>query len=329
MKYRGKLLAGALAVGALTMMATGVSAQRVLKLGHVGEVDSHFDQFAKEFSKRVKAKSGGKISVDVFPSSQLGNDKDMLQKMKLGQIDFFIPSSIMSSVAPEFGVFDMPYIIKDRAHAKRVLDSLGPKVFGPAAEAKGVKILGFWENGFRHITNNVRPIVKPADLKGVKLRTPRGEWRVKMFKAYGANPSPMAFSEVFTALKTGVMDGQENPFINVWSAKFYEVQKYLSLTGHVYIPGYLVTSPATFKKWPAEVQKVLQEAAREMEDEARRIGQGFDDNLLGQLKEKGMIVNEADKEAFVAASKAIYEEFAAKVKGGGDLIKQIAALRAG
>ena len=98
---------------------------------------------------------------------------------------------------------------------------MGDTVFRPAAEAKGVKIVAFWENGFRQITNNVRPIVKPEDLKGVKLRTPRGEWRLKMFQAYCANPSPMAFSEVFTALKTGVMDGQENPLINVWSAKFY------------------------------------------------------------------------------------------------------------
>jgi tripartite ATP-independent transporter DctP family solute receptor len=253
----------------------------------------------------------------------------MLQKMKLGQIDFFIPSSIMSSVADVYGVWDMPYIITDRAHAKRVLDKLGPTVFAPAAEAKGVKVVGFWENGVRHITNNVRPIVKPADLKGVKLRTPRGEWRLKMFKAYGANPTPMSFSEVFTALKTGVMDGQENPLINVWSAKFYEVQKYLSLTGHVYIPAYLVTSPNTFKKWPADVQKVVAEAAKEMEDVARANGQEFDDSLLAKIKAKGVAVNEADKDAFVAASKAIYEQFGAKVKGGSELIKQILDLRKG
>ena len=324
MRILGLIAAGAmLAAGAHSASAQDVT----LKLGHVGEVDSHFDAFSKEFAKRVDAKSGGKVKVEVYPSSQLGNDKDMLQKMKLGQIDFFLPSSIMSSVTPEFGVFDMPYIIKDRAHAKRVLDKMGPEIFGPKAEAKGVKIVGFWENGFRHVTNNVRPIVKPEDLSGVKLRTPRGVWRLKMFTSYGANPSPMAFSEVFTALKTGVMDGQENPLINVWSAKFYEVQKYLSMTGHVYIPAYLVTSPKTFDKWPADVQKVISDAAKEMEDEARRIGQGYDDDLLGKLKEKGMAVNEADKEAFVAASKAIYEEFGNTVEGGADLVKQINDLR--
>ncbi|MEQ8815431.1 MAG: TRAP transporter substrate-binding protein [Thalassobaculum sp.] len=319
------LCATALAVSMAVTAAA--NAQTVLRFGHVGEVGSHFDVAGNEFAKRVKEKSGGKIEVQVFPSSQLGNDKDMLQKMKLGQIDFFLPSSIMSSVTPEFGVFDMPYIIKDRDHAARVMAKMGDTVFRPAAEAKGVMILGFWENGFRQVTNNVRPIVKPEDLKGVKLRTPRGEWRVKMFQSYGANPSPMAFSEVFTALKTGVMDGQENPLINVWSAKFYEVQKYLSMTGHVYIPAYIVTSPNTFKKWPADVQKIISETAVEMEPFAREAGKNFDDDLLGKLKEKGMAINEADKEAFVNASKGIYEEFGTSVEGGKALIDQISALR--
>ena len=319
------ILAGAAV--ALAFAAAPASAQTKLKLGHVGAVGSHFDKAAQQFAEKVKAKSAGKVIVEHFPASQLGSDKDMLQKMKLGQIDFFIPSSIMSSVTPEFGVWDMPYIIKDRAHAKKALDTLGPKLFGPKAEAKGVKVVGYWENGVRHITNNVRPIVKPDDLKGIKLRTPRGEWRLKMFQSYGANPTPMAFSEVFTALKTGVMDGQENPFINVWSAKFYEVQKYLSLTGHVYIPAYLVTSPATFAKWPADVQKVISEAAKEMEDQARKNGQEFDDGLLSQIKAKGMAVNEADKDAFVKASAKIYDEFGAKVAGGKELIEQILALR--
>ena len=139
----------------------------------------------------------------------------------------------------------------------------------------------------------------------------------------------MAFTEVFTALKTGVMDGQENPLINVWSAKFFQVQNFLSLTGHVYIPAYLVTSPKTFAGWPKDVQNVIQETAKEMEDVARANGQGFDDDLLSKLKAKGMAVNEADKEAFVAASKDIYKQFGEKVKGGEDLIKQIQAMREG
>ncbi len=328
MHTRRSVLATAIVAGSAAMFAFGAQAQTTLKLGHVSDVDGHYDRAAKEFAKRVKEKTGGKVDVQVFPASQLGNDKDMLQKLKLGQIDFFIPSSIMSSVAPEFGVFEMPYIIADRGHITRVWAKHGD-IFKKAAEAKGVQILGFWENGFRHVTNNVRPIVKPDDLKGVKLRTPRGEWRVKMFQSYGANPSPMAFSEVFTALKTGVMDGQENPLINAWITKFYEVQKYISLTGHVYTPAYLVASPSKFSKLPEDVQKVLAETAKEVEPISRQISADFDGSLLDKLKAAGIAVNEADKDAFVAASKKIYEEYGQKVPGGADLIAKIEALRKG
>jgi tripartite ATP-independent transporter DctP family solute receptor len=313
----------------LALTALPVSAQTVIKLGHVGDVDGHYDRPAKELAKRLKEKSSGKIDLQIFPASQLGSDKDLLQKMKLGQVDMFIPSTIMSSVADEFGVFEMPYIIVDRPHIERVWAKLGDSVFRPAAEAKGVKILAFWENGFRHTTNNVRPIVTPDDLKGIKLRVPGGEWRVKMFQSYGANPSPMAFGEVFTALKTGVMDGQENPLINAWITKFYEVQKFLSMTGHVYAPSYIVTSPATFAKWPADVQKLVTETARELETVSRKISADYDAELLDKLRPTGIKINEANKDAFIAGSKKIYEEYGTKVKGGADLIKQIQDLRKG
>ena len=136
-----------------------------------------------------------------FGSSQLGKDNELLQKLKLGQVDFALPSSVMSSVADEFGVFEMPYIITSRDHMRRVRDELGESVLDAAARERGYRILGFFENGFRHITNNTRPIECRPISKGVKLRTPNGEWRVKMFQQYGANPTPMAFSDVFTALQ--------------------------------------------------------------------------------------------------------------------------------
>lgn len=315
------------AIAALAFSMTSASAQMVLKLGHVGDAGGHYDRPAREFARLVKERTGGKVDVQVFPASQLGNDRDMLQKMKLNQIDMFIPSTIMSSVAPEFGVFEMPYIITDRGHIARVWESLGDSVFRKAATAKGVHILGFWENGFRQITNNIRPIVKPDDLKGVKLRVPAGEWRVKMFQAYGANPSPMAFSEVFTALKTGVMDGQENPLINAWITKFYEVQKFLSLTDHVYAPAYLVASPKAFNGWPADVQKVIADTAKEMEAYSRKVSTDYDNDLLAKLKAAGIAVNEADKAAFIAGSKAIYEEYGKKVNGGAELIAKVEGLR--
>jgi tripartite ATP-independent transporter DctP family solute receptor len=192
--------------------------------------------------------------------------------------------------------------------------------------AKGMRILGVWENGFRHITNNVRPIVKPDDLKGIKLRVPGGVWRVKMFKDYGANPSPMPLAEVYSALQSGVMDAQENPFPQIASAKFHEVQKFLSLSGHVYTPAYLVIGEESWAKLPKDVQNTLAKIAQDMGEFARSEGERLDKELMSKLVPP-MKANEVDKVAFINGSVAIYEEFGKQVPGGADLIKLVQALR--
>jgi tripartite ATP-independent transporter DctP family solute receptor len=196
----------------------------------------------------------------------------------------------------------------------------------PAADAKGYKILAVWENGFRHITNNKHPINVPADLQGIKLRTPKGEWRVKMFQSYGANPTPMSLSEVFTALQTGVIDGQENPLAQIYSSKFQEVQKYLSLTGHVYTPAYITVGKEKWESLPADVRQVLEETARETQAYVYETAARLDTELLEKLKASGMAVNEADKAAFIAASKGIYDEFATTVPGGKEMVDKAISL---
>jgi tripartite ATP-independent transporter DctP family solute receptor len=290
-----------------------------IKLGHVGEPGSLFDQTTQEFAKRANEKLGDKAKVVVFGSSQLGNDGEMLKKLKLGTIDLALPSTVMTTVAPEFGLFEMPYLVKDRAHATRIHEAITKPVLEPIAAKAGYKIIGVWENGFRQITNNKHPIVTPEDLKGIKLRVPKGVWRVKMFQAYGATPSPMALSEVFVALQTGVMDGQENPLAQIYPSRFQEVQKYLSMSGHVYTPAYL-TAGRSWANLPPDVQKILQDTATEMEPVALKIAAKLDDELLGKLKEAGMEVNEVDKDAFIAASKPVYEEFAKEVPTGQAMI---------
>ena len=230
-----------IATAVASMLAMpAMAADVTMKFGHVGAPGSLFEATVNNFAACVGDKSGGTIEVQTFGSSQLGKDKELLQKLKLGQVDFALPSSVMSSVSDVFGVFEMPYIIKDRDHMRRVQGAMMDKFQG-AANDNGYHIVGLAENGFRHITNNIRPINKPEDLQGIKLRTPNGAWRVKMFQQYGANPTPMSFSDVFTALQTGVIDGQENPYAQIASAKFQEVQKYLSITGHVYTPAYVLT----------------------------------------------------------------------------------------
>jgi len=297
-----------------------------LKFGHVGSPGSLFALSAEEFAKRANAKLGDKAKVVVYGSSQLGKDKELLQKLKLGTVDFALPSTVMSSVVDEFGLFEMPYLIKNRDHMKKVEKDIVWPILVPKAAAKGYKIIAVWENGFRQITNNKHPIVKPADLQGIKLRTPKGEWRVKMFKAYGANPTPMALSEVFAALQTGTIDGQENPYAQIYASKFQEVQKYLSVTNHVYTPAYVTVGADRWAKLPADVRKILEDTARETQGYVYDTAARLDHDLLGKIKAAGVAVNEADQAAFAAASKGIYDEFSSTVPDGKALIEKAQAL---
>jgi len=312
---------------AAALLATPAVAQTEIKLGHVGEPGSLFQKSADEFAKRANAKLGNKAKVIVYGSSQLGGDKEMIQKLKLGTLDMAVPSTVMSSEVDLLGIFEMPYIVKDRAHMGRIEKEVFWPQIEPAIEKKGIKVLAVWENGVRHITNNKHPIKVPADLQGIKLRVPEGKWRVKMFQAYGANPSPMKFSELFTALQTGVMDGQENPFTQIYSAKLQEVQKYLSLSGHVYTPAYVTVGTKRFESLPADVRKILEDTAKETQAFVYQTAAHDDEELLGKLKQAGMQVNDVDKDAFVAASRSIYEEFGKEVPGAKELIDRAVALR--
>ena len=309
-----RVLAAGTALAGGYLPAWGQSLE--IKLGHVGEPGSLFQKSADEFAKRANAKLAGKAKVVVYGSSQLGGDKEMLQKLKLGTLDMALPSTVMSSEVDLFGIFEMPYIVKDREHMKRIeKDIFWPKL-EPAAEKKGLQVLAVWENGYRHITNNKRPIKMPADLQGIKLRVPEGKWRVKMFQAYGANPSPMKFSELFTALQTGVMDGEENPLTQIYSAKLQEVQKYLSLSGHVYTPAYLTVGIAQVaSRCRPTCARSSRTRRRKRRPSSTRPPRSDEDDLLGKLKQAGMQVNEVDKDAFIAASKPIYDEFGKEVAG--------------
>jgi len=313
-------------IGLLAVFSQPALAQLELKFGHVGEPGSLFDVSATEFAKRANAKLAGKATIIVYGSSQLGGDKEMLQKLKLGTLDFALPSTVMSSEADLFGLFEMPYLVKDRGHMQKIEKAIFWTKLEPAAEAKGLRILAVWENGYRHITNSKKPIVTPADLQGIKLRIPEGKWRLRMFQAYGANPSPMKLSEVFTALSTGVMDGQENPLTQIWSQKFQEVQKYLSLTGHVYTPAFVAVGAKRWDSLPADVRKILDDTAKETQAYVYAQATKDDEQLVAKFTAAGVKVNQADKDAFIAASKGIYDEFGTEVPGSKALIEQAIAL---
>jgi tripartite ATP-independent transporter DctP family solute receptor len=315
--------------GMWLILPTRPDAQQMIRLGHVGTPGSVFDVVAGEYAKRVNEQLKGKVEVRVFPASQLGTDEQMINGIKLGAPEMFIPSGVMSTIEEKLDVFELPYLIVSRAHMKKVADSDEVKklLFGNLP-TRGMRVLAFWEHGFRHITSNLRPIVKPEDLKGIRVRVPGGEWRMKMFSAYGAQPSLLAFAELYSALQSGTVDAQENPLSLIHAAKLHEVQKYLSLSGHVYAPAYLVVNETFWQKLPADQRDVLEKVAVEMGDVARATGERLDKELLDKMTASSKIkVNEVDQEAFIKAAARMHAEFGKSVTGGAPLVKLIQSLR--
>ena len=298
---------------------------RALTFGHVGEPGSLFTLAADEFARRANTRLPDGWEVVGYGSSQLGGDDVLLQKIRLGTVDFALPSSILSTQIDAFGLFEMPYLVRDRAHMRAIEDELVWPELAPLSEAAGYRILSVWENGFRHVTNNVRPIETPADLAGVKLRTPGGVWRVKLFQVLGANPTPMAFSEVFIGLQTGVIDGQENPLSHIWGSKLHEVQQYLSLTGHVYTPAFVVTSPTMWDALPDNVRVILEDEARATQAFIYETAEQLDSELLDRIRASGVEVNAPEQRAFLDASAALYDEFGQVVSRGRELLERAAA----
>ena len=312
---------------ACAMSVTAVPALADTYIVAVGAASNSLQgRSAAKFAEDLGAELGDAHTVEFYADGQLGDEKELMQKLRLGTVQFTLISSIMTNVAPEFALFDMPFLVQDRAHLKAIDAEIVQTDLAPKAEEAGLKILSTWENGFRQITNNTRPINTPADLKGLKIRTPSSEWRVSMFKEWGANPTPMAFSEVFVALQTGTMDGQENPLTNITGANFQEVQKYLSLTGHVYSPAYLTTGLGTWDGLPDDVKAAVSTVSASVQGWAFTQGEAADNELVDKVKAAGVEVNEADKKAFIEASGPVYAAFASQVEGGDALVSRAQAL---
>lgn len=304
--FTALILAILMICGPATSAFAGKAA--VVRLGHVGFTGSLFDKTANHFEKTVEARAQGEIDVRNFGASQMGKDKEMMQAVRLGNLEMCLPSTVVPAVAPIFGFQELPFLFKDRKHVERAL--LGPvgQKLNSILNEKGYIILGFWENGFRKITNNKRPIKVPADLKGIKLRTPKSPARVRLFKTLGANPTSMSFKEVFSALQQGVIDGQENPMAQIMSAKMNEVQKYLSLSNHVYTPGYALIGKKFYEKLSPEHQYVLRVAATDTGNYARKTGKRLDKKLLKQVG-NSMKINKIDRAAFINASQSLYDAY--------------------
>ncbi len=298
------LLGLVLAVAALPAHAA------TLKLGHVLPPAHNWHVAASGFADEVKAATQGRVEIKVFPNSQLGTETAMIEGLQLGTVEMgLIGGASFQNIEPKLGLEGLPYAFSDHQHAYRVFDGeAGTRLFG-LLERKGVKGLAWWENGFRNMTNSKRPIAVPDDLKGLKIRVTPDKIRLDTFKSLGALPVPMAFAELYSALQQGAVDGQENPLAIIFSSNFFEVQKYLSLTNHVWSSATLVMAKGVWDKLSPADQQAVQKAAFEWRDKQRKMVQESSDDFLAKLKAKGMQVNTPNNALFVQAVAPVWKQY--------------------
>lgn len=309
-----------LLLGASLTMAAPVT----LKLGHIAEPENPYGQGADHFAKRVKELSNGEIDIKVYPSSQLGNQRDLVEGLGLGTVDMTLTgTAVLGNFVPEVAVFDLPFIFRDTDHAYKALDTVGMDLL-KKGEDRGMITLAIWENGIRHMTNNKKAIKTPEDMKGLKMRVMEQPLYIEMMKSLNASPTPMAMSELYTALQKGVIDGQENPLAHIATKRFNEVQKHLSLTGHTYATEPLLISAMAWNKLTPEQQKILKQAAEETRDWERQLSRDLEGKFLQQIKDAGTteVIEVIDKEPFVEATKPVWDSY---VKKFGD--KNIKAIQ--
>lgn len=312
------------------VMAVGTmafAADVTLKLGHIADPKNPYAQGGQKFAELVSEKSDGAMEIQVFPSSQLGNQRDLVEGLTLGTVDMCLSSSaVLGNFLPQIAVFDLPFIFRDRAHTFKALDTIGMEI-AKGLEPRGIKVLAFFENGVRNLTNNIRPVYKPEDMEGLKIRVMEQPIYISMMKALGANPTPMAFGELFTALQQGVVDGQENPAAHIYTKRFFEVQKYISLTAHTYSAEPMLISMITWKKLTPEQQSVLQESANEAKDWQRKLAIDLESSYWDKIRKSGKseIIEDVDREAFKEATAGVWADFEDKV--GKDNIEAVVNLQ--
>ncbi|MDX2482211.1 MAG: TRAP transporter substrate-binding protein [Pseudodonghicola sp.] len=307
------MLGGAAALLSLACIAGTAVAQTEVKIGYALAPNSHYGVAAKKFDDVVTAETDGKFEFKHFPSSGLGGEREVIEGLQIGTIEATIVSSgTLANFVPETGVFDIPFLFRDLGHARRVLDGpVGQEILAKF-DAVGLHALAWGEQGFRHITNNRNPITTPADVAGLKIRTMENPVHLEAFNTLGAAPTPMAWPEVVSSLQQGVIDGQENPLSVIVSVKLNEVQKYLTLSGHVYSPAMLLVSKPFWDGLSDEDKVAFEKGATEAVAAMRGFVDDVEVSGVATLKERGMIVGELSTEqkaAFQQAVQGAYETY--------------------
>lgn len=295
-------------------------AKTVLKLGTSTQPSHIYNLAADHFAKIVADKSGGDIEVQVFPAAQLGSERDMVEGLQLGSLEMTLTSTgPMGNFIPQVKLFNLPFLFKDRESCYRVLDGeIGTQIADRFVKV-GIRSLGWYENGFRNITNSKVAVEKPEDMKGIKIRVMEDDVFILTMKALGASPLPMAFGELYTALEQKTVDAQENPLAIIYSSRFFEVQKYLAMTGHFYSPAVMLISEITWQSLSPDQQKIIAEASAAARDYERGLSLKADQDLEAACAKEGMTVTHPDKAPFAEAVADVYTNpNVIKAIGGGD-----------
>ncbi len=301
---------------ALMVLASAQSATAKvfrMKLHSVGSETHQSHPSLLDFKAFVEENTGGNVQVTLHINAALGGDRQATEAMQLGTVECgIIGSSTLATFAPRFNIFDLPFAFKDFETAYKLIDGPLSEKLEPDLKPQGLRIIGWGVNGFRNVSNNKQPIRTPADMSGMKIRCMENPIHIAIFKALGANPTPMSFAELYTALAQKTVDGQDNPVVLTYSSKFYEVQKFYSLTGHIFAVAPLVVSESFFQSLPKEYQEVVLEAGKRYETSERLATEKQDIEMLELLKATGMEVNDltdSERALFVKATEPVYAEF--------------------
>ncbi|MEP7329704.1 MAG: TRAP transporter substrate-binding protein [Betaproteobacteria bacterium] len=300
-----------------------VAAQETLKMNISISQNSHYGVAVDTFAREVEKRTNGRYKVQNFYSGALGAERESIEAVQLGTLDLTMTSTgPIPNFVPEVAILDIPFLFKDYGHARATLDGPIGQDMLTKFPAKGIQALAWGENGFRHMTNNKRPVNAPDDLKGLKMRTMENPVHMQAYKAFGIIPTPMAFTEVFTALQQGTVDGQENPLSVISAAKFDQVQKYMTLTGHVYSPALILMNKAKWDKLSAADKAAFAESAKEAVKANRARIDEDERKAVADLQAKGMVVvTNVDKAKFQATLGPTFVEFGKKF--GQDNIDKI------
>lgn len=322
-----KQLIKPIALAALIAACGGVQAQTVLKIGYATSATSHYGVGSTVFCDEVEKGTQGRYKCQQFPSSALGGEREQIEAVQLGTQDIVNTSTgPLGNFVPEVRIVDIPFLFRDYDHARKVMDGPVGQDLQKKMQAKGLINLAWTENGFRHMTNNKRAINTPEDAKGLKMRTMENKVHMDGYKTFGILPTPMAFPELFGALQQGTVDGQENPIPVILASKFSQVQKHLSLTGHVYSPAALILSPVVWNKLSAADKTVFTEAAKKGAIAQRKKVNDDENSGIAQLEKEGMsVVKQVNSEAFRKAVGPAYTNFAKEF--GADKIAAIQAIK--